>query len=667
MSNTTSAAEQRRVDVGRIRARARKLGYAKIYGRNDRRVLCDRDGNKTSGTLSELNAEMDRKEAELAASQPQPKTRSGYDPDAAFAKMADAWREEKRRDQQGKNNGHAKRKTKATGNGDAGNGEESGTAFDKLKEEVQRLAALPPLQYELERNKVAEELGIRTSVLDDAVQDARPQRPEGAKAGQGRPFTIADIEPWSSEVDGAELLDEIVAAIKVYLVMPNYGAHAAALWAMHTHCLNCFSHSPRVAITSPEPNCGKTTLLDVLKKLSRRPMPTDNVTVSSLFRMVELVSPTVLIDEADTYLKENDELRGILNSGHKRGGQVIRTVGDDHEPRQFATWAPAAIAMIGKLPATLHSRSINIHMRRATEAEQGKVRCFREERAGELDLLARKMARWAHDHEATLAAADPDMSKLMNRTADNWRPLFAIADEAGGHWPQLVRGAAEEARKVAEESISALLLHDIRWIFDGRPEPNEDGKIILRDIAAVDRVTSAIMVARLAEIDGRPWGEWGRSGKPMTPGGLAKQLDKFGIGPKNIRFGSGVSSTIQKGYMREDFEDTFERYLSSETNAQPEDVNDDGFDHNDLSGTLSPFFQDDFSNATPLQSGQIYNLAEKKAATGGGPVALQAATCSVYEDNVAAKKSPNPLKNNKCSGVAAETPQKEGRERMDIE
>jgi hypothetical protein len=99
-------------------------------------------------------------------------------------------------------------------------------------------------------------------------------------------------------------------------------------------------------------------------------------------------APTLLIDEADTFLKENDELRGVLNTGHRKGGQITRTVGDDHEPRQFSTWAPAAIAMIGRLPDTLNDRAIAVRLRRRRPIE--KVRAFRSDRVGELRVIARK-------------------------------------------------------------------------------------------------------------------------------------------------------------------------------------------------------------------------------------------------------------------------------------
>lgn len=378
------------------------------------------------------------------------------------------------------------------------------------------------------------------------------------------------IEPWPSAIDGSKLLSEITEAIKNYVVLPANSAEILALWTMHTHCFNCFGHSPRAAITSPEKGCGKTTTLDVLECLVSRPLPTANATASAIFRIVEQSKPTLLIDEADTFLKENDELRGILNTGHRRGGQVLRTVGEDHEPRQFSTWSPSAIAMIGQLPDTLNDRSVVINLRRRKPDES--VRPFRSDRADDLRVLARKMVRWVQEHEVALAAADPDMGELMNRVADNWRPLFAIADAAGTPWPKRVRDIATAADKAnAEQSNSIRLLQDIRWIFDGRPETDDNGNTIFAG-PVQDRISSAELVIQLAAIEGRPWAEWGRNAKPMTQNALARQLDKFQIYPGTIRM---LAGSTPKGYYREAFEEAFSVYIPPPT-ATPPKVNNDG-------------------------------------------------------------------------------------------
>ncbi|MGB8743968.1 MAG: DUF3631 domain-containing protein [Xanthobacteraceae bacterium] len=371
------------------------------------------------------------------------------------------------------------------------------------------------------------------------------------------------IEPWAEPVDGAHMLDEICDAISSYVITPPESLPTLALWAVHTHCFDCFGHSPRAAITSPEKGCGKTTTLDVLAALVARPLSTANASVSAIFRIVEMGSPTLLIDEADTFLKENDELRGILNSGHRRGGQVLRTVGDDHEPKQFSTWAPAAIAMIGRLPDTLNDRSVIISLRRRKPTEG--IQSFRSDRVQHLTILAQKMARWVQDHQVELRSADPNTGELLNRTADNWRPLFAVAEVAGGDWPARVRVIANIAvAKNDEQSVGVQLLTDMKWIFDGCPDPGSAAN-------ESDRVSSADVLNHLIKIDGRPWAEW-KGGKPITANALARLLGKYSIQSQTIRL---VGGTTAKGYYRSTFEDAFTAYLSPE-NVTPSQPNNDG-------------------------------------------------------------------------------------------
>ena len=182
------------------------------------------------------------------------------------------------------------------------------------------------------------------------AERAKRQPPAEKPEGQGRALALPDPEPWPEPVDGAELLAALRDAIAAYAIMPVASAEAVALWLLHVHALAAFGISPRLAITSPEKRCGKTTLLDVIAKLVPRPLATANVGAAVVFRVIEAASPTLLIDEADTFLGEADELRGSLNSGHRLGGAVLRCVGDDHEPRAFATFGACAIAMIGRTP-----------------------------------------------------------------------------------------------------------------------------------------------------------------------------------------------------------------------------------------------------------------------------------------------------------------------------
>jgi putative DNA primase/helicase len=373
----------------------------------------------------------------------------------------------------------------------------------------------------------------------------RPVASERQKSGdgkQGRALTLPEPEPWPDAVNGARLLDALSAGIRGHVVMLDHAADTAALWVVHTYLLDCFGISPRLAITSPKKGCGKTTALDVLSRLAWRPLQTANVSVSAVFRVVEMQRPTLLIDEADTFLPDNDELRGILNSGHRQGGFVTRVVGEDFEPRAFSTYSACAVALIGKLPGTLADRSVPIELRRRRPDEP--VEPFRFDRTGHLDQLAREAARWAADNADCIRAADPDMpAGIFNRAADNWRPLLAIADAAGGEWPGRARRAAECATATGgeDQSHGVRPLADIRGIFAER---------------GVDRLPSAELVAALGALDSRPWVEW-KGGKPITASGLARLLAPYAIVPDTIRTGDRTP----KGYQLAHFEDAFERYL----------------------------------------------------------------------------------------------------------
>ncbi len=334
--------------------------------------------------------------------------------------------------------------------------------------------------------------------------------------------------------------------------MLEHSRDAAALWVVHTYLLDHFVISPRLAIRSPLKGCGKTTLLDVIGRLVLRPLPTANVTASAMFRVVEAYRPALLVDEADTFLRDSDELRGVINSGHRRGGSVVRAVGDDFEPRSFSTYSACAIALIGKLPDTLADRSVTIDLKRRLPSEE--IKAFRPDRARHLDELARKIARWAQDNADRISKVDPEMPVgVHNREADNWRPLLAIAETAGGDWPGRAREAVMESRAAGggdDESRLVVLLTDIAATFSEKD---------------TDRLLSADLVNSLVAIQGRPWADYGKNDKPLTQNQLARLLKPVAIAPDTIR----TATDRGKGYQLHQFKEAFARYLSSEGGSQP--------------------------------------------------------------------------------------------------
>jgi Protein of unknown function (DUF3631)/CHC2 zinc finger len=321
---------------------------------------------------------------------------------------------------------------------------ESPAAGDAVDQEIERLAKLPIVQYERERKAAAEKLEVRAPILDKLVAAKRAELGLDASDGkQGHAIAFDEIQPWDAPVNGRELLDAIADVTGDYVVMSELARVRVTLWTLHAHLKNCFLFSPRLAIRSPTKRCGKTTLLDVIGHLVPRPLMAANVTPSVVFRVIEGHGPTLLIDEADTIIhkQDNDELRAILNAGHRRGGVVLRNVGDDHEPRAFNVFGPCVVALIGELPGTLADRSITVDLKRRLASET--IEPLRLDRTERLDLLARQAARWCADHAEAVRTADPTMPNgIFNRDSDNWKSLLSIATIAGGSWPERARQAA---------------------------------------------------------------------------------------------------------------------------------------------------------------------------------------------------------------------------------
>ena len=430
-----------------------------------------------------------------------------------------------------------------------------------------------------------------------------------------RGLTWDYIEPSSDPVDGAVLLSELRDTFKNYVVLPQWAPEMLALWTLHTYAFRFRDVTAYLGVSSPEKRCGKTTLLGVLSKLVHRPLAAANISPPALFRVIEEAEPTLLIDEADTFLQGNDELRGILNAGYSRetayvvrvsnelrhqevgrgvpaelraGGSTRAThrstdslsapttdngpLTTDNNPHssshpfiqpsihpnlesrlvRFSCWCPKVMAAIGRLPDTLADRCIVIRMQRKTPREQ----CARLKDLNGADLQKR-CARFALDHETEIRAARPAIPKTLNdRAADIWEPLLALADLAGADWTELARQSAQAlSGSIAESNLIGLLLIHIYDIFIGHKNPP---KLFSRDL-----------VHGLNSYNHRPWAEHLKN-RLLDDSSLAAQLRPYGVRPRTLWI-NGVTS---RGYLRDDFHEIFGRYITradlEEVTAKPD-------------------------------------------------------------------------------------------------
>lgn len=435
------------------------------------------------------------------------------------------------------------------------------TPDESTSDIINRLAALDPIEYDQCRQAEAENLGIRTSTLDIEVRSARIAQNDSDQE-QGRVLSMDTPEPWPEPVDAAQVLDEVHAMLGRFVVADPPTLRAATLWAAFTHFIDVAKVAPIANITAPEKNCGKSTLLECFNRLSPRAMKADNISPSAIFRVIEMYQPTLLIDEVDAFLKDNESARNILNSGHEPGGYVVRVVGEEHEPRAFRTFSAKALCGIGSIQSTLQSRSLRLELRRKLPNEKAQNLKFSDPE--QWDELKRKLARVREDLEEQVRRAGPCTEQgLTNRAADNWQPLFAIADAAGGDWPKEARRAAHQLESLESEpqGIGAELLADVKEVFDQK---------------RVTRIWGSDLLGSLLEDSESPWPTYNR-GKPLSNRQLANMLKPYGGRSKDIK----INGRVQKGYQYDDLKDAFTRYLTdspdrSATTLQPTHGADSG-------------------------------------------------------------------------------------------
>lgn len=371
-------------------------------------------------------------------------------------------------------------------------------------------------------------------------------------------FVRFDFEPAQDPVDPHILASEICACLNAVLILPDYADIATMLWIAHTFVIEPASEpqvidrSPLLLVTSPDRQCGKSTLRYVLEELVARARATSNLSDAVLYRIMEAEQPTLLIDEADTFLKERKGLTGLINDGYTPSGNALRIGGSDFNQLEvYSSWGAKAIFGIGDLPETIESRSIKIQMRRKRKDET-VIRLNHYKRANPeiFSRLRSQLLRFVIDYKDAIAGYYPVLPDgLDDREEDNWETLLKVAHAFGPVWEQHAREAAVALSRGANpiQSQGEQLLEDLMQLFA------ENG---------ADRLASGYIVRRLNDDETRSWGDFNR-GNGLTPRDLAAILRRYGVYPQNVRTKGG----IVKGYLMIDLKDQFSRYLETPATA----------------------------------------------------------------------------------------------------
>lgn len=408
----------------------------------------------------------------------------------------------------------------------------------------------------------------------DAKKASSNRRKISPREAFNMPFKV--YGSYNKPVDLGELLDEISKTIRIFVIVDEVQADAAALWVFHTYVVELFDTSPLLIINAPERACAKTLFQTVLANLSVRALAASNATASSLFRSIDLWMPTIFFDEADTFFKDNNDLLGMVNAGYKSSGFVLRSEAteDTFVPKKFPVYGAKSIAGIAlekHLQDSTMSRGIILNMRRKLPNET--VTRLRYAENGLFEKLCAKLERAADDNEEAILLARPHLpQELSDRAQDNWEPLLAIAAVAGQDWLDRATKAALTLSRQSNEKVSTgnELLADIQLIFEKRRSGDQ----------YAEKISTVKLIEELQSIEESPWATYNH-GHPVSPRQIASQLAIYGIKSKTVRVSK---NDTPKGYERSQFEDAFARYLNSM--VESDDVAGSEVIHDDYKSTI---------------------------------------------------------------------------------
>jgi putative DNA primase/helicase len=458
-----------------------------------------------------------------------------------------------------------------------------------------------------QRDQLCKELAEPLGVKVDSLRGA------GTGADQSHKIIFPTFEPWPDPVDINTLLLDLIALYRRHIILDDDSLFAVVLWGL----LTFFIHSqlidvlPFLTLSSPEKRCGKTRLQTVLGWVTCRALSASNISSAAVYRTVEAYRPTLLLDEADTFVKDNEELRGILNAGHTREKAfVIRCNPVTMEPERFSVWCAKSFALIGSLSGTLADRSIEIRIERKKRGQ--KVSPLRATPKEKREELMRKILRWAVDYGDRLDTLDPaTLEVLSDRAADNWTPLLQVAALIGQPWLDTAYEAmralnpqnGEPETETRSENLPTAVLSRLRQVFyDSIQDPaREAAETAARSEGkAEDQIEAEGKVAAegalkhfLQDVNGRlktgppkkdglyliptidildklnadreaPWGDW-KKGKVegLSATKLSGILRPYKVRSMRLRRGA------PHGYTLESLLPVFERYLTDAPGSDP--------------------------------------------------------------------------------------------------
>lgn len=361
-----------------------------------------------------------------------------------------------------------------------------------------------------------------------------------------------EVPKMSKKSGGQALLETVRGFIESYMVFPNehYGI-VAALWALNTWFFEVFDATPYLAITAVAPRCGKSTLLELLRFLSRNPETGGAGTAAALYTLMEQYGGrcSLFFDEAERLSSSAASMmRSFMNFGYRKGESIPRVM-PDRSVMKFPCFGPKAFALIGDPTVTLRDRSILFVLERRVSAKPYRPTRAEAEAA---EIVKRIKTYLDSGALAQMEILTPEW--LDNRDQEIWEPLWSIVNGLGCDKSTIEAFQRASAFLVAGKGAPIKRFSQVEGL--DQVDRGEWGEKAIRDLASVFKegevgIFSSVAVERLRAIPTAPWANF--RGVGLTEPVLADLVAQFGVRPCRVRevTGKGAAQSAQRrGYTR---------------------------------------------------------------------------------------------------------------------
>lgn len=270
-----------------------------------------------------------------------------------------------------------------------------------------------------------------------------PERPCGTDDEAALAAVAPDLAHLADEElaeMGRRYLEEACQFIARFSVLPSRAAgYALVLFAAHCWIYQSFTETPRMHVSALTYGAGKTRVMKLVNLLCPNPQMMAKITGPALYHIIDERHPAPLaLDEADAIFGPGtraEELRGILNAGYEYSGTITRV--SKGEAADYSVFCPVIFAGKGKLPPSLEDRSVTVMMaqRRPGQEMDRFVPKMHDAMGRQIGLMLGAWATRVAGPAGDILWNDPP-EKLADRQVDILTPLYAIAQMAGGPWPE---------------------------------------------------------------------------------------------------------------------------------------------------------------------------------------------------------------------------------------